>query len=600
MVRSAGVVLFGLCAALAPSGTIDAQEPVTPAVIGAVVPDLSFVDIRSQRRHLSDFGPRAAIVLFFVTVDCPMVGREFPALSRLADRFAADDVQFAAVNVSRSDSIRAMGTQALVFDQRYPFVRDEDGRVAKALGVDRTTTAVVLDAERRLRYRGRVDDQVRFANVKAAAARADLALAIEAVLAGESPEVAETPALGCKITFGSGAIPSTELTYHRDIEPLIQKHCQECHREGGAAPFDLLSYDDVADQAEMIAEVVGRQRMPPWHASDAFGTFRNRRALDAADRERLLDWVRSGAPRGDAAVAPPPRTFPDGPWRIGEPDLIIKSVAPIRLPADGIVPYSYIILPYAFREDAWVEAVEILPENKRVLHHANLAWFDPTKGFSQDGFITGFVPGGDAMVLDPGTAMRIPAGSRLGIQAHYVTTGKPESDRIRVGLRFPRQAATRRAEVIVVTNTRFVIPAGASAHPVVGRRRVHGESTLIGLFAHMHLRGRDMTFIAHRPDAPADTLLMVPNYDFDWQSSYRAPEGAVRFPAGTQLEVIAHFDNSAFNPFNPDPTVDVRFGEQTFEEMMYGFAFVTRDDETLALEIDPRNGHVVSDRGGER
>ncbi|MFO1050722.1 MAG: redoxin family protein [Planctomycetota bacterium] len=588
VLRVLAVVLL-VCGALLP-----AQEAPPAVPIGSLVDDLSFLDIRTQRRRLSDLGPCEAVVLFFVSKDCPMVGRVMPKVGRLCSEYAERKVQFVAVDVGRSDTVRDMGTQAILFDQPYPFVRDEGFRVARALGVDRTTAVVVLDRERRIRYRGRVDDQVLYANVKEAPARQDLRAALDAVLGGTDVAVTETPIEGCLISFGPAAEPSGKRTWHRDVEPIVQRRCQDCHHEGGIAPFPLLDYDDAADHAAMIGEVVRRQRMPPWHASDDFGEFRNHLALTAGEREIVEDWVRSGAPRGDAADAPPARSFPEERWRIGEPDLELKATTPTRLPADGIVPYSYVILPYVFREDTWVEAVEILPENGRVLHHANVAWFDPKTGFSQDGFITGFVPGGDPMMLDPGTAMKIPAGSRLGLQAHYVTTGKPEVDRIHVGLRFPRTKVTRAAEVLVVTNTRFVIPPGAFAFPVGARRRVKVDSTIIGLFAHMHLRGRDMTFVAHPPAAEPTTLLMIPDYDFDWQQSYRFHEGKVKLAAGTVVEVKAHFDNSTLNPFNPDPTAEVRFGEQTFDEMMYGFVFLTRDGETLALDIDPKNGRVLA------
>lgn len=572
-----------------------AQAPgasVQPVALGSTLEDMSFLDIRGQRRRLSDFGANRAMVLFFVTKACPMVGRVLPKVARLARAYRERDVQFVAVNVGRSDTLRDVGTMAIEFDQPYPFVRDEDFRLLRALGVERTTTAVVLDAERRVRYRGRVDDQVRYTKVKEAPSRQDLSLALDAMLAGGEVEIAETPVEGCKVSPPDPTPVRGRFTFHRDIEPLVQRHCQDCHHRGGGAPFSLLGYEEVADHADMIGEVVARQSMPPWHASAAHGVFRNQRGLDADERAMLDDWLRSGLAKGDPADAPPPRVFADGPWRIGTPDQVLELPGAVRLPADGIVPYKYLVFPYLFAEDTWVEAVEILPRNRRVLHHANLAYFEVRKGYSQDGFITGLVPGGDPMTLDPGTAMRIPKGSVVGLQAHYVTTGKPESDRIRIGLRFPKTKVTRRAEVLVVTDTRFAIPPGAPAHRVAGTRTVPADSTVIGLFAHMHLRGRDMTFLAHRPDAEPETLLMIPNYDFDWQASYRFHDGAVKLPRGTRVEVFAHFDNSQLNPFNPDPTDTVRFGHQTFEEMMYGFVFSTRDTERLDLSVDPSTGHA--------
>lgn len=556
------------------------------------VEDLSFLDVRAQRRRLSDLGPADAVVLFFVSRDCPMVGRVLPKVGRLAEEYGPRGVRFLGVAVGRGDTVRDLGRLAIEYAQPYAFGLDEDGRFLRALGVERTTTAVVLDAERRVRYRGRVDDQVRYAHVKAGPAREDLRLALEAVLAGGEVEVPETPVEGCKVASPVAPPPAGGATFHRDIEPLIQRHCVDCHRAGGAAPFPLQTWTDVVDHAEMIGEVVRRQIMPPWHASDGYGDFRNRRGLTADERARFDDWLRSGMVRGDPADAPAPRAFAPGPWRIGEPDLVLELPGTVYLPADGVVPYRYLVLPHVFSEDTWVEAVEILPRNPRVLHHANVAFFEPSKGFSHDGFITGFVPGGDPLELDPGTAMRIPKGSVLGVQAHYVTTGRKESDKLRVGLRFPRRPVSKRAEALVVGNTRFAIPPGAPAHRVVATRTVRHDSTVIGYFAHMHLRGRDMTFVAHRPGAEPDTLLMITNYDFEWQTSYRCHEGAVRLPAGTRLEVVAHFDNSPLNPFNPDPTATVRFGEQTFEEMMYGFVFVTRDAPDLAIEVDPRTGHA--------
>ncbi|MGE0142686.1 MAG: redoxin family protein [Planctomycetota bacterium] len=572
-----------------------AQEPsprVEPVRIGEVVDDVAVVDVRGQRRRLADLGDASAFVLLFVTCDCPMVGRVFPAFESLAQRFRDRGVRFVAVNCSRSDSIRAMADQALEYRQSAFFVRDPGLTLTRALGVDRTTTAVVLDGDRHLRYRGRIDDRVRYANVRDDASREDLRLAIEAVLDGKAVEVAVTDAEGCKVGLGERVPVADAPTWNGLVHSIVQRRCVPCHRDGGAAPFPLEDHEDVLDQLEMIGEVVERQRMPPWHASDAYGEFINRRELGDDERRALLDFVRAGAPRGDgeALTATPDSQLPK--WRIGEPDLVLRSVGPMRLPADGVIPYAYIVLPHDFRVDTWIEAVEIRPSNKRVLHHANLAAFRPQDGFSQDGFITGFVPGGDAMILDPGTAMRIPAGSRLGLQAHYVTTGKPETDRIEVGLRFPRGRVERVAEVHVISNRRFRIPPGVHDHEVRARRTLAHDITVIGYFAHMHLRGRDMTFAAVDPAGAESILLRIPNYDFEWQSSYRCKPGAVRLAAGTRLTVVAHFDNSAFNPFNPDPSAEVRFGEQTFDEMMYGFVYATRDGSAANLDIDPATGAV--------
>jgi hypothetical protein len=200
------------------------------------------------------------------------------------------------------------------------------------------------------------------------------------------------------------------------------------------------------------------------------------------------------------------------------------------------------------------------------------------------------------MVLDPGTAVRIPAGSALALQAHYVTTGRPETDRLRVALRFPRVPVQKELKVAIAGNLRFAIPAGARAHPVRAARRVPADAIGIGLFVHMHLRGRDMRVEAEAPDGSVEPLLLVPNYNFDWQQSYRWARGQQRFAAGTTLRALAHFDNSSWNPFNPDPERIVRFGLQTDDEMMYAFPFWVDANEQLGLDVDPTTGHVRDSR----
>jgi hypothetical protein len=282
-----------------------------------------------------------------------------------------------------------------------------------------------------------------------------------------------------------------------------------------------------------------------------------------------------------------------GDWRIGTPDLVVSVKAPIRLPAEGPIPYQYFILPQRFDEDTWVEAIEIKPDNERALHHCNLARVKLGEKFSQDGFITGYVPGGDPLVMDPGIAVRIPAGSVLALQAHYVATGEPEVDRLRVGLRFPRQKVDKEMQVAIVADFRFVIPPGARAHPVRAARPLREDAIGIGMFVHMHLRGRDLTATAEAPDGSEQTLLVVPNYNFDWQQSYRWPAGKVTFPRGTRLKALAHFDNSAWNPFNPDPTQAVKFGLETSDEMMYLFVFWVMQQQSLGLTVDASNGRVV-------
>jgi len=572
-----------------------AAAPVSAASVplGSSVPTLHFTDIRSLPRSLDDLGRPRATVLVFTTTGCPLVQRYLPRLEALSRRHATNGVQFAAVNVGPDDTIADMALQALEHRVTFPFVKDTDGSVVRALGVRRTPEVVVLDDGRRLRYRGRIDDQHRLGGAKPAAAREDLALALEDLLAGRELRVRETPVDGCAITLPAPPAARSDLTYARDIAPILNRHCVECHRPGTEAPFVLTSYEKVAAKAAAIADAVADGQMPPWYAHPAHGRFVNERRLSPAERAALLEWCRADRQPGDLAAAPPPPVFPQTGWRIGEPDLVLTALTTESIPAEGYIDYRYVVFPWAFTNDTWVEGVEIRPGNPRVVHHANLASVPVGRKFDLTrNFITGRVPGGNVVDLRGGRALLIPKNSVLGLQVHYVTTGKPEKDRISLGLRFPKAPVRQQVRYKIIDNGRFAIPPGAAAHEVTAEREIEADITGIALFTHMHLRGRDSTFTARHPDGRQETLLVMPNYNFGWQMSYLWPEGEKRFPKGTRLECRSHFDNSRFNPYNPDPAATVRYGQQTHEEMMQGFFFYTVDAETLNLRVDPKTGQV--------
>ncbi len=582
-------------------------EPARPPVpIGSIIADLRFKDIRYLPRSLKDLGDNQATVLVFTNTTCPLVQKYWPKLRRLDEEFRGQGVQFAAVNVGPSDEIPDVAQQAIDFGLDFPFVKDTTGSCVRALGVSRTPEVVVLDADRKLRYRGRIDDQQRLGGARPDVTDDSLKRALDDLLAGREIATPESPVDGCLITLPEFTPPKEPVLFYEHIAPLLQKHCQECHHDGGQSPFSLVTLDEVSAQAEMIAEVVADRRMPPWYASRKH-RFINQRGLTAAERDQIVAWVKSGRATGDASRAPPPRTFSDSKWEIGQPDLVLTAVETHSLPADGFVDYKYVVLPHVFWQDTWISAAEILPSNPAVVHHTNLAYLTAGQDFSASNFITGRVPGGTAMTLDEGVAFRIPKGSVVGLQIHYTTTGKPEKNKMSVGFGFPRGVVHQELRHLQVTTSKYSIPPGAAAHEVRASRTLAMDATGIGMFAHMHLRGKDMTFFARPPESaeqdtleeppekPTETLLAIPNYHYDWQQNYRWQSGTKKFPKGTQIEVTAHFDNSRFNPFNPDSAATVKHGQQTFEEMMFGFFFYTADGEDLKLEIDPKTGYVVKE-----
>jgi mono/diheme cytochrome c family protein len=575
------------------------QEGEVP--VGTRIGKLTFKDIRYLERSLDDFGPRRAFVLVFVSNGCPLVQRYYAVLRDLEAAFRDRGVQFVAVNVGPDDSILEMAAQAVEYEVPFPVVKDRDHRCVRALGVKRTPEAVVLDGEYRLRYRGRIDDRYRVGGVRPGPAREYLREAVEAVLEGREPAVAETPVDGCPITPPRPIPRDRPVTYAQHIAPILIKHCQECHRPGTAAPFALMTYEQAASKAATIAEVVADGSMPPWYGYHAPGAFFNERRLTAEERELILAWALGERRPGDLSQAPPSPWADrpaDEPWRIGQPDLVLQAPEHV-LPAAGDIPYKYVILPYTFPADTWVQAVEIRPDNPRVVHHCNLAYIRPPNRFEMRNFITGTVPGAEPLVMDEGVGFCIPKGSLLAMQIHYVASGKEERCRISVGLRYARGVVDRQLRFLLLATTKYVIPPHAPFHPVRVEKTLPEDVYGLGLFCHMHLRGKDMTFRARYPDGTSEMLLMVPNYNFDWQMGYRWKPGTKRFPKGTVLECLAHYDNSAFNPFNPDPNAEVRDGEQTHQEMMNGFFFYVLEHERLGLRIDGRTGQVL-EKASER
>lgn len=563
---------------------------VDRARIGDQITGLEFKDIRFLTRSLDEFGQRRAFVIVATNNTCPVAKRYMPVLAEMERGYRDRGVQFVALNVSSVDTIPEMAAESIEAGADFPFVKDINLKCTRALGVRRTPEAVVLDAKHIIRYRGRIDDQFRLGGERAKPTQSPLRDAIEDVLAGRAVALAETPIDGCLISEPVPAKPSATPTFAEHVGPIVQRHCQDCHRPNTQAPFSLVTFRDVASQAEMIAEVVSDRRMPPWFASSRHGSFVNRRGLSDSEIETITQWVQGGTPRGDLTKLPKPREHPASRWQIGEPDLITTTPIEHRIPATGYVDYRYTVLPHLFAEDTWVQFIEILPSNPRVVHHANLAFMKLGERPREENFITGRVPGGDPMSLEDGTCVLIPKGSVLGLQIHFTTTGKPETAKISVGLKFPRVPVKKRLYNKQVHTKRFAIPPLAPAYPVTARRELEFDATGVGLFSHMHLRGKDMTFDVRYPGGQRETLLLIPNYNFDWQQSYRWAPGAKKFPKGSTFEVTAHFDNSEFNPYNPDANASVGNGDQTFSEMMYGFYFYTRDDEDLNIKVDPKTG----------
>ncbi len=549
-----------------------ADEDAAPPAVGSTVRDISLKDIHRRSRSLGSFRDKKAIVVVFVGVECPLANLYLPALAALHHEFAGQGVQFIAINSNDQDTFVQVSAHAQERELPFPVLKDFDHAAADAFGARRTPEAFLLDAGRTIRYRGRIDDQYGVTHRRDAPTRSDLKQAIADLLAGRPIATPETDVEGCIISRVRGPRVAGQVTYGNDVAPIIQKRCQECHRPGQIGPFSLLSYEDARDWADTIGEVVLERRMPPWHADPRFGKFANDRRLTQREIDTLLAWVQQGSPRG-RDPEPPPVAFTEG-WTIGQPDAVFEMPTEFTAPATGTVPYKRFVVDPGFTEDRWVQAAEARPGNRAVVHHIIVYIKEAGKPlYALDGTastLVGWAPGDMPAIYTPGTAKRIPAGSKFVFEMHYTPNGTEQTDRSRVGIIFAKEPPPHPVETNILANMLFRIPPGAAEHRGQHVYTFREDSRLLSFMPHMHLRGLNARYTATYPDGRNETLLAVPDYDFNWQSVYRFADPPL-MPKGTQLTWSAAWDNSADNPRNPDPTREVRWGEQTWDEMMNGW-----------------------------
>jgi len=407
-------------------------------------------------------------------------------------------------------------------------------------------------------------------------------------------------ALGALVLTAGSASGADQVTFSRDVAPILQKNCQECHRPGEAVPMSLLTYEDARPWAKSIKKMVSSRQMPPWHADPSVGTWTNDRRLSEDEIRTLVAWANGGALEGDPSELPPPLVFTEG-WKIGEPDEVVSMMHEEVLPAELEDEYRYVVIPTAYQEDRWIAAAEVRPGNIEVVHHVitftaklqDLAKNGPEGAIS--GMLGGYAPGMQPFVMPEGYAMHLAAGSAIVLQMHYhKEPGAEARDLTTIGLKFARGPVKKAMRIGTVGTEDFLIPAGASDHAVEASRTYDQDITLWEIMPHMHLRGKDMKVWLESAAGESKDVLWVPRYDFNWQVFYEFAE-PLRVPAGSTLHALAHYDNSADNPYNPDPATDVAFGLPTTAEMMFAFYTYTVDSEQLDVH-DP--GPAAAPTGG--
>jgi hypothetical protein len=424
------------------------------------------------------------------------------------------------------------------------------------------------------------------------------------------------PGLVCAAAAVAANTGSTQITFYRDVVPVLEKNCQNCHRPGEAAPMSFLTYESTRPWAKAMKAAVLTRKMPPWLADPHYGKFANDRTLSQADINTIVGWVDTGAKPGDKGDALPPVEFTDG-WAIPKPDVVLDMGMDFDIPASGTVDYQYIVVPTHFTEDRYVQFAEARPGDRQHVHHIiafirepGSPWLKEAQpgvpfvpaaaireasrrggnrqrgegGSATGDFLCGYAPGAPPQTLRDGQAKLVKAGSDIVLQMHYTANGKEGHDRSKIGLVFAKEKPTQRMLTLAAVNDRFAIPPGDPNYEVESKITLQQDTLLTSLLPHMHLRGKDFEFRVVYPTGEKEVLLRVPKYDFSWQLWYVLDKPKL-LPAGSTIECTAHFDNSPNNASNPDPTKEIHFGEQSWDEMMIGFFDVAVDFNTNPMDL---------------
>jgi peroxiredoxin len=576
------------------------QAPVSAGTdsIGTRIADFQLPDHLGELRRLTEWRDSRLVVVAFLGVDCPLAKLYAGRLAELYREYRSKGVAFVGIDSNQHES--PADVTRFVRDHQFPFpiLKDGGSEIADRFAALRTPEVFILDEHQVVRYRGRIDDQYTVGGRRAEPSRHDLRIALDELLAGAPVSQPVTPAAGCLIGRQSQPSAASPVTYSRDIAPILQAHCVTCHRRGQIAPFALTTYRQAAARAETIREVIRDGRMPPWHANPKHGRFANDPRLSDRDKQLLEDWLRAGLSEGDPADLPPAARFRDG-WNIPEPDQVVSIPRPFTVPAEGVVEYQTFEVDPGFREPRWVRAAEIRPGNRKVVHHC-IVFLKPPGGDepAEQGTLGSFclaatTPGTPPLFLPDGMAKLVPAGWRFFFVLHYAPIGTVQTDQTSIGLVFADPKTVKKEVATKLIHVEdLCIPPRAANHRVERSHSFSGDVLLLAMLPHMHLRGKSFRYEAAYPDGTTEILLDVPRYDFNWQNRYVLAEPK-RLPAGTSLRCSAHYDNSAGNPFNPDPDAVVRTGLQSWDEMFNGyFEFALADQD---LTRPPEWAAVVRD-----
>ena len=548
------------------------------------------LDQHGDAHNLYYHRDKSAVVIMIQGNGCPIVRNALTDYKALRDTYADQGVHFMMLNANLQDQRSTILAEAEKFGIDMPILHDETQLIGESLNLVRTAEVLVIDPKNwQIVYRGPINDRQVYERQKAEASNHYAAEAIANVLANQPVTVANRDTMGCLINFAQRNADHEQISYTDTIAPILQEKCVVCHTEGGLGPWAMSSYEMVRGFAPMMREVIRTKRMPPWHADPHIGVWKNDKSLSIEQTQILVHWIEAGAPRGEGEDPLKDLAIAQVEWPLGEPDLIL-DIPEYTIPASGVVDYKFPRLANPLDQGVWVKAATVIPGNREVVHHILAGSIDATTAQAKrdsgvfDNYLIGYAPGNESNLFPQDTGVYIAPGGEYTFQLHYTPIGREVVDKSRIGLYFHDEQPGNFYRQSVVIDPTIQIPPNQPRHAEVAYYEFDKPALLHDLVPHSHYRGVASKFELIGPDGSRETVLSVPNYDFNWQRTYTFAE-PMRIEPGSRLVHTTWYDNSAANPGNPDPNRTVPWGLQSWDEMLYGAFSYTLVDETSEAPI---------------
>jgi len=532
-----------------------ALSVATGVVAGERVDNFRLTDHTGKTHEFYYLSDMKAVVLFAQGNSCALANSSLPNLAVLREQFNGSGVEVLGINSNLADTRDAVAKT--MAKSMLPVLIDDTQLIGESLGLTKNGEVLVVNPKTwEVAYRG---------------GAGNAADAVQALVDGQPVKMEKAPVAGCDIAMPERdkRAAHAKISYAKDVAPILMDKCVACHREGGIGPWAMTSYELVRGFAPMIREVIRTQRMPPWHADPHYLPFSNDRGLTFEQAKTVVHWIEAGSPRGAGAdpLLSQRKDWPE--WTLGEPDLVV-TVPSFKVPATGVIPYQHFTVENPLDHDVWIRAIDYVPGDRTVLHHTIASAMSGGRGGGFGGVsLHNYVPGAGPLIMPEGNGILLKKGSKFQFQMHYTTTGKESTDSTRFGLYFMKDQPEFNYRAMIMANPMLRIPPGAKEHVVTTQNTFRTDVIVYSVHPHSHFRGKAAKFVAYLPDGTEKMLLNVPNYDFNWQTTYDLKE-PLALPAGTRIVYTTVFDNSTQNKANPDPSIEVRWGEQTWEEMVFG------------------------------